>query len=732
MAPGRFLLGIDAGGTFTDAVLLRDQSGDSAERVAASVKVPTTHDDLSRCVSDAIAQVLADSGTDARQVDLISVATTLATNALVEGNLRPAALVAIGFERAALTRAGIARVLSPEHVVCVAGGHNAHGEERAPLDETALAEALDRVDPAVEGYAVAAQFAVRNPVHEAAARELIAARSDKPLTCSHELSPKLGGPQRALTAALNACLVPLVRRFVDAVAATADRLGLEAPLMVVRGDGSLVTATFARQRPIEMILSGPAAGALGAAHLAAAASAAGGGAVMVADIGGTTTDLTVVDDGVPTVPADGAGAVVGGYATMVRAIAVTTVGIGGDSDIRVPVEPPPGAVTPSTQARRAPDLEVGPRRVLPLCRAALEHPELIRSTLERQLQADVARSDHARFVLATGSTAGTSGNGHAAGQAVGLPKAERELLERLAAEGGAAALDQLDGSARARAALARVVRQGLVVSAGFTPTDACVVLGLMEGADAEAALLGARVLARTSDRLGRPIAGDAQQLCRHVLDAVTKRASESVLRVALAHDGLPVGDAATAVVSEALARTEQTMEPSWPAEAEAAPAESDAEPVRAVSLRAGLAVPLVAIGAPAGTLAPRIAALLGTDAVVPLHAEIAGAVGAVVGRIRVVREATITAPRRGSYLVHTDEGAPPTYHDRREAVAHATDHVRRAAELEIRAAGAAEFEIVVDITTRSADVDGHDLFVESTVRATATGRTGAGRPGERG
>jgi len=132
------------------------------------------------------------------------------------------------------------------------------GEELAPPDLAALEEWLPGTD--AEGYAVCGYFAVRNPVHEIATRDLIREKTGRPVTCSHELSAKVGGPKRALTA----LLIGLIDRLIASAGRIMAERGIAAPLMVVRGDGALVSAEFARLRPIETILSGPAASLVGA------------------------------------------------------------------------------------------------------------------------------------------------------------------------------------------------------------------------------------------------------------------------------------------------------------------------------------------------------------------------------------------------------------------------------------------------------------------------------------
>ncbi|MCB2136133.1 MAG: hydantoinase/oxoprolinase family protein, partial [Rhodobacteraceae bacterium] len=244
------LLGIDTGGTYTDAVILDDVD----DRIVASAKSLTTRSDLAEGVGNAIDAAIAEAAIAPAEVAMVSLSTTLATNALVEGQGEPVALVFIGFDRAELARAGLEDAMKGDPVIAVAGGHNHGGAEVAPLDLGGLEAAITALGPRIGGFAVASSFATRNPAHELAARDAIRRLTGRPVTCSHELSAALNGPRRALTAVLNARLIGMIDRLISACEAHMTRRGIAAPLMVVRGDGSLVSAGFARARPIETIL----------------------------------------------------------------------------------------------------------------------------------------------------------------------------------------------------------------------------------------------------------------------------------------------------------------------------------------------------------------------------------------------------------------------------------------------------------------------------------------------
>ena len=257
-------LGIDTGGTYTDAVLVDQSTG----AVMAGAKALTTYHDLSVGIGEAVAAVFDGRPVSPADVGLVGLSTTLATNAIVEGRGSPVCLILFGYDPTLIEKYGFERDLVTDDVVYVDGGHDIHGDEAASLDEAALRQAVLERRGQMEALAVSAYFGVRNPAHELRARTLIEELVGLPVTCGHELTTRLNSVRRATTVALNARLVPLLRELIETLRSTMVERGITAPLMVVKGDGSLVRAEWALQRPIETILSGPAASAVGAWHLA--------------------------------------------------------------------------------------------------------------------------------------------------------------------------------------------------------------------------------------------------------------------------------------------------------------------------------------------------------------------------------------------------------------------------------------------------------------------------------
>lgn len=657
------LLGIDTGGTYTDAVIY-----DEAERaVVAKAKSPTTHHDLALGICGAIDAVLAAAAVPADCIELVSLSTTLATNALVEGKGRPVCAVIIGFDGDVLERAGLGEALGNDPAIILAGGHDPHGTAAAALDAARLAEEITGVADRVEAFAVTAQFSVRNPEHELAAAAVIRTVTGKPVTLSHHLSARLNGPKRAVTAVLNARLISIIDGLVRTTEAALLDRGIHAPLMVVRGDGSLVSAAFVRERPIETILSGPAASLVGAAHLTGVADA------VISDIGGTTTDIAVLRDGVPIISADGA--TVGGHQTMVSAVAMHTHGLGGDSHVRHD-ERAVGAV-----------LQLGPRRVVPICQLALEEPTLVHEMLDLHLTNPMPGDLDGVLLIAE----------HYDQRLASLEGVEREVL---AAMGGrVAAAARALSTMQLRRVMERLVQRGVLQLAAFTPTDAAHVLGLQRTYDATAAAKSAELFARKRDRVGRAIAPDGRAAARLTVDALVRRSAEAVLSAAFAHDGLAAATVRQPLVQAALDR---------------------AFTVADVSI--GLKSPLVGLGASAPTYYPMVAALLGAESRVPADADVANAVGAVVGRVRLAHDCVISAPQHGQFLVHVAGEVPVMFTDVVAARNFARQHLVVALAADMVAAGAPVFETKEQWREQTVDLGGMEMFVEGALTLTASGR----------
>ncbi|NOX30450.1 MAG: hydantoinase/oxoprolinase family protein, partial [Actinobacteria bacterium] len=493
-------LGIDTGGTYTDAVIV-----DAELRVIGSAKALTTTSDLSVGIGRAIDDVIAATRTAVGDVSMVALSTTLATNALVEGRTGKIAVVTMGLDDEGCRLAGIPDAVGADPWLRLDGGHDSGGAPLADPNPTAV-DRFVATTGSVEGYAVAAQFSVRNPAHELMVRDRIAELSGRPVTCGHELSSALNGPARAVTCVLNARLIGVIDTMLVAAEQHLAKIGISAPVLVVRGDGSLMSVAVARKRPVETVLSGPAASVVGAVHLSK--QPLGGTTAIVADIGGTTTDIALVRDGRPLISAQGA--VVGGHQTMVAAIDIETTGLGGDSEVTI----------------AGPALRLGPRRIIPISMLSAEFPEAVDAALSSDAEAKVSSARVARLVVLASP----------AEDLATRDATSRAILERLA--DGPVSWRELAVNHRCELALERLVTEGLVTPSGVTPTDAAHVLGLQRDFDTNAAQRALELMARQRDRFGEPIAASGVVLAQRIVDEVHALSATALLRTGLRTDGL--------------------------------------------------------------------------------------------------------------------------------------------------------------------------------------------------
>jgi len=664
------LMGIDTGGTYTDAVLLDDERG-----VISAAKALTTRHDLSQGIQNAVKAALPDPPP---QIQLVSLSSTLATNAIVEGKGSPICLILIGYDPEILDLAELRRVVTNEALIFIQGGHTVTGEEQAPLDIAAARRAIETHAQSVAAFAISGYFSVHNPTHELKVKRLVRRLTGLPVTCGHELTTNLHAPRRALTAALNARLTPLLQELILSVSQMLVNQGIHAPLMVVRGDGSLMNAEMALERPVETILSGPAASVVGAHYLSNTENA------FVIDMGGTTTDIAALHNGRPTVNCEGAW--VNNWQTMVEAINVRTTGLGGDSEIHLD---------------KKNKLCVGPRRMIPLSLLAQKYPEVIdvlQGQLDRGIDRDAVNKGVGYFLLRGQPPKNEQSD---------IVSAQQEILSILN-DGPVPMLQMLSGvkyPLTYRRRLDELMEYGLVVASAFTPTDAVHVLGKYRCGSLEAAELGATLWAH---RLGI----SSREFCQKVVNQVIVQAGRAVIESVLTEEdnlALESGDSVGRLFIERALSTDDGG---------------------SFSVIFSMRRPLVGIGAPAGTYLPSVAKQLHTHLCIPEHAEVANAIGAVAGRVvQTVRILIRPMEGENAFRVHLPFGVRD-FKRLTDAVACAKQNARRLARDRAQWAGASNIKVHTEQHERSALIGGESgskIFIDTEVTATAVGSP---QPGE--
>lgn len=554
-------IGIDTGGTYTDSVIAGLQSGD----VISKAKALTTPQDLGRGIRASLEQLDAALFAD---IALVALSTTLATNSVVEGTgARVGLIMAVPNPDTFV----LPRGLPCEETILIPGSHTAKGDVGIPLDEGQAAQAVHRLAPMVDAFAVCGYLSIYNAGHEIALRQIIQGIVDRPVVCAHELSGTVGMLERASTAALNARLLPVIRELIGAVEDILDSLAIRAPLMVVKGDGSMMSAAACRGRPVETVLSGPAASIAGACRLSGMDNA------LVLDMGGTTTDMAVVSGGQARVSREGAR--VGNWQTRVRAVDMWTLGLGGDSLISL-----------DAGGR----LSIGPRRVISFCMAGSLDAELT-SRLKALLRTpeEKLKSGRRTFFTLRKRPRRT------------LSASETSLVEGL--DGRVLDLESIGKTISPFIDVNALVRQGILIQVGFTPTDflhAGGQCGLWNAAAADAGLLLLSHLAGES-----PPA--LQKRIRDELDLA--------LALNIAAKALQEDESISEGWDESCGRLLKRL--------------VGRDGGRLVSTGFQMNTPVVAVGAPVHAHLPGAAQRLRAELIIPPHAEVANAYGAVTGKV---------------------------------------------------------------------------------------------------
>ncbi|MCQ1536429.1 hydantoinase/oxoprolinase family protein [Methanosarcina sp. KYL-1] len=570
----QYSMGIDAGGTYTDSIIIRDSDG----RVMDSNKALTTYPDLLAGIKNSIDGL---DETYLKDVKMVSVSTTLATNTILENNGYPVGLILVGDYE-------IPDKMHVDYYTVVAGGHDHHGAELVSLDMEAVEAFVGNVRDRVSAFAISSYFSVRNPAHELAIKARIQELTGLPVVCGHELSLDLGAYERGVTAYLNAQLIPIASQFIRSIKDEITRRGMSARLLMLKCDGSVVGINEALEKPIESIFSGPAASLVGASHLSGLDTCA------VIDVGGTSTDVSMLEGGLPELCAEGA--VVGGWQTKVKAIRMETSAMGGDSHVWV----------------RNMKTYIGPRRVIPLCVAAVKYPGFLENLKKGRIPGAMHLEENVqptKFFIRTGAEAGELG------------PFEQAMFDRIGDT--PTSLNEIfweTQKALSPGLLDSLIRKRLVQAIGFTPTDALHVLGEYTGWDAEASKVGAKLLERY-------IQVDYMELCRRIKRDVAKNMALNLMSYIL--KDVPDQEIEKIILSD-----------------------------RFTQFR--MKIPVVLIGGPVVAYTEELKRIMDAEIIVPKYSEVGNAVGAVVGkgikRIEILIKSTYAKDRKRLVLLFSPRG----------------------------------------------------------------------------
>lgn len=662
----RIGIGIDTGGTYTDAVVYDF----AAAKICGTAKALTTKEDLSRGILEAIDGLPAEL---TRQAESIALSTTLATNACVEDQGGAAKLIFFGGDPRIIDENGGKYGLPPSGEICIPPALPA---ERYAPDWDAYCRMLDEGFDQLDGVGIIEMNALHNGgAIEEKAKTLFQQRYALPVVCGNELFSALNCLQRGASTLLNARLFPVIREFLAAVKKALAERQIPARLVIVRSDGSLMSEDFACVHPVETLLCGPAASTIGGVRLAGAADS------LIVDMGGTTTDISLVRGGRPVTVTDGVS--IGKWKTFVDGLYVKTFGLGGDSAVHYHDR----------------QLVLEEYRIVPLCVAAHRYPailENLRETAEK-------RRRHTRFLyehlLLVRDIRGS-----------GRYSPEEEALCAALLDGPLPLAKAAETIGRDIYTLPvkRLLRDGAVQLCGLTPTDIMHIRGDFTRYCTEASRLAAEFAAFNLEV-------SVEEFCDLVYTEIKRKMYIRIVEVLLenkypqyAAGGVPDNIERFIRESYEAARTGKR------------------DPLLSMPFRT--AFTLVGIGAPVRVFLEDVAALLGTGVVFPEHYEVANALGAVIGNASASCSVNIrpdsSAEGVTGYIVY-GAGEPRGFEEREDAEAYAAAEAKKnAREKAIRHGAAGEIRVTCEVQPQEARSKLGTIYLGTTVTATAVGAMG--------
>ncbi len=660
-------IGIDTGGTYTDAVLYDFEDG----AILGTAKALTTRDDLSKGILSALDGLPAER---LSETSVLSLSTTLATNACVEGKGGRAKLIFFGGNRKVIDELGPGYGLPPSSEIHIQEGYTTlSGESTREPDWELFCRCIDESFQGLDGAGILEMNATNNGgAIEKKAKELFQRHFPIPVICGHELYSERNSLQRGASTLLNAQLFPVIQEFLDAIQIAMEQRRLHPSVVIVRSDGSLMSESFARLHPVETLLCGPAASVMGSAELTKADNG------IVVDMGGTTTDIALVRGGTPVKVTQGV--CIGKWKTFVSGLYIKTIGLGGDSAIHY----------------RDSRLLLEEFRVIPLCVAASRHPQVL-AALRELVDSGKHHTQylHEQYLLIRdirGETRYTPEE-----QAFCQALKNGPLPRAKAAESVGKDLYTLDVS--------RLLKEGVVQLCGLTPTDIMHLRGDFTRYSAKASRLGAEFVARN---LGVTV----EELCGRVYDEICRKIYWNVAQ-ALLENQYP-----------------ETMKKGVGPDLERFlldqyEAQKDGKRGDLLSIALKTSYPLIGVGAPIKVFLPEVARKLGTQAVIPPHYEVANALGAVVGNVCVsykveVRPCAGTEEITG-YVVYGN-GLPRTFAELEDAEAFARAEAEEGARGEAYSRGAVgDIAVTSELQRDEAQAAGFSVYLGTTVVAQAVG-----------
>ncbi|MCL2528962.1 MAG: hydantoinase/oxoprolinase family protein [Coriobacteriia bacterium] len=664
-------IGIDTGGTYTDAVIYDFES----KEILGSSKALTTRENLTVGILAALDALDHDLVKDASNV---SLSTTLATNACVEDRGGNAKLIFLGIDARVIDEYGGAYGLPPSSEMYLQESFTKFsGEMEREPNWDLFRQSIKSGFEGLDGVGIIENNGVRNGgIIEKKARNIFQEEHRIPVVCAHELFGELNCLQRGASTLLNARLFPIIHEFLQAIKLAMTLRGINATISIVRSDGSLMTDSLAYSRPVETLLCGPAASVIGSAYLATTQNS------LIIDMGGTTSDIALIQNKVPVKVTNGID--IGRWKTFVDGLYIKTIGLGGDTAVHYDAK----------------GVYLEEYRIVPLSVAADKHPCIIENlkrlpiskkkfksfayehyTLIKDIKESVRHSARAKELCAS---------------LIEEPVSQRELTIRAHKLGVSTA------------ELSQLIKEGIIQVIGLTPTDIMHIKGDFSGFSTQAASLAAEYVAQELNE-------SVDELCYHVYDRVKQRMYASIVNALLENKS---GSAFSIDLQESISSmiSESYKEVSSP------------EPDVPITLTYQTDYSLMGVGAPTHIFLSDVASLLNTKAMLPKHHEVANALGAIVSNVQascVVEIRPSAKPDGSVYYTVFGPGENKSFGGLPKAEEYALAQAELGAQNEVYKRGAAGKVLISSKVERSEfKEDGLEVFLGSKVRAQGVGSIG--------
>jgi len=657
-------IGIDTGGTYTDAVIYDFHN----KKLLCTAKALTTKDDLSIGIINAL------DGLDASllpKAEIVSLSTTLATNACVENKGGRAKLLFIGVDKDIVKKVGGKCGLTDIEQIYFLDAETTIGGNiiREPDWDSFLNESKEWFQDAEALGIVQLNAMSSGAVLEKKAKSLVLQNYNIPVVCGHELFSDLNSIKRGTSALLNGRLISVLAEFLASIKKALKERNITAPIAIVRSDGSLMSEEFAEIHPVETIFCGPSASVVGGVALTDEKQA------VIVDMGGTTTDIGLVRNGVPVKAEDGIN--IGNWRTFVKGFYVETVGLGGDSAVRYD---------------KYGQFYLDTVRVIPLSIAADRWPVIV-TKLQDLLETKEKHTLllHEFFTLVKNISNSPLYNEEEKQFCEALKKGPLIYEEAAAAIGKDIYNFKVD----------RLEKEGIVMRCGLTPTDIMHIRGDFNKYCVTAAEFGAQFLARSTGM-------SVEELCDKVYYTIKKKLYYNIAGILLKENMPEFREPGLCSKLKAF------INRAWDI--------SQGEESEHLKFSFTTSSVLIGVGAPIHIFLPDVARALGTTCIIPEQAGVVNAVGAVAGNVSASCTLEVR-PLDDKFIIY---GASKNYliPELEEATAIACEEAEKNAIAEAQRRGATG-DIIVDTEIKPVVAQtryGTEVFLKNIIVATAIGK----------